>query len=80
LVSYLGLIVGAFAIPSDPNFGANGSHGSPGDGFLIMGCAALGFVVFVFVSIGLTWTVLESRKAPDGSPNNCPIDPYRFLV
>ena len=55
----LGLMVGAFAIPPDPNFVANGSHGSPGDGFLIIGCAALGFVVSVFVSIGLTWTVLR---------------------
>jgi hypothetical protein len=59
----LGFIVGAFAIPPDPNFVANGSHGSPGDGFLIMGCAALGFVVSVFVSIALTWTVLRKPKS-----------------
>ena len=59
----LGLIIGAFAIPPDPNFVANGSHGSPGDGFLIMGCAALGFVVSVFVSIVLTWTVLRKPRS-----------------
>ena len=59
----LGLIVGAFAIPPDPNFVANGSHGSAGDGILIMGCAALGFVVSVFVSIVLTWTVLRKPKS-----------------
>jgi hypothetical protein len=50
----LGLMVGALAFPSDPNFVANGSHGSPGDGFLIIGCAALGFIVSVFASIALT--------------------------
>jgi len=59
----LGLVVGAFAIPSDPNFVANGSHGSPGDDFLIMGCAALGFVVSIFVSIVLTWPVLRKPRS-----------------
>jgi hypothetical protein len=59
----LGFIVGAFLSPPDPNFVANGSHGSPGDGFLIMGCAALGFVVSVFVSIALTWSVLRKPRS-----------------
>ena len=59
----LGLIVGAFATPPDPNFIANGSHGSPGDGFLIMGCAALGFVVSVFASVMLTWTVPRKQRS-----------------
>lgn len=58
----LGLVVGTFAIPPDPNFAANGSHGSPGDGFLVMGCAAVGFVVSVFVSSVLPWTVLRNPK------------------
>ena len=61
---FIGFIIGALASPSDPSFVANRSHGSPGDGFLIMGCAALGFVVSVFVSIVLTWTLL--RKARSG--------------
>ena len=61
----LGLIVGAFAIPPDPNFVANGSHGSPGDGFLMMDCAALGFVVSVCASIVLTWTVLRKPRSTE---------------
>lgn len=63
LGTLLGIMVGAFASPPDPNFVANGNHGSPGDGFLIMGCAALGFVVSVFVSIALTWTVLRKPRS-----------------
>jgi hypothetical protein len=59
----LGLIVGALASPPDPNFVANGSHGSPGDGFLVMGCIALGFVVSVFVSIALASNVLRKPKS-----------------
>lgn len=71
----LGLIVGVFATPSDPNFVAHGSHGSPGDGFIIMGCAALGFVVSIFVSIALTWTVLRKPRSVGSKTeqvSNCP--------
>jgi hypothetical protein len=64
LGALLGLIVGAPASPPAPNFVANGSHGSPGDGFLIMGCVALGFVVSVFVSIALAWFVLRKPRTP----------------
>ena len=59
----LGLIVGALASPPDPNFVANGSHGSPGDGFLVMGCAALGFAISVFVSIALAGSVLRKPRS-----------------
>ena len=59
----LGLIVGAFAVRPDPNFVASGSHGSPGDGFLIIGCAGLGLVASVFVSVVLTWTVLRKPRS-----------------
>lgn len=72
----LGLIVGALASPPDPHFVANGSHGSPGDGFLIMGCVALGFAVSILVSIALAW--FASREAPGRSPNNSPTDPLSF--
>ncbi len=66
----LGLVVGAFATTPDPKFVANGSHGAPGDGVLIVGCAALGFVVSAFVSIALTWTVL--RKPGSSGSNSGP--------
>jgi hypothetical protein len=58
----LGLIIGALAIPPDPNFVANGGHGSPGDGFLIMGCVAMGFAVSVFASIALAGSVLRKPR------------------
>jgi hypothetical protein len=77
LGTLLGFSVGTFAIPPDPNFVANGSHGSPGDGFLIMGCAALGFVLSVFVSIALTWSVLRKPNCAGSKPNQlstgCPL-------
>jgi hypothetical protein len=68
----LGLIIGAVAIPPDPNFVANGSHGSPGDGFLIMGCAALGFVVSVFVSIALAGSVLRRPRSAESKSEQLP--------
>jgi hypothetical protein len=62
---FLGFIIGALASPPDPSFVANGSHGSPGDGFLIMGCAALGFLVSVFVSIALAGSVLRKPRSAE---------------
>jgi hypothetical protein len=72
---FLGFIIGALASSPDPSFVANGSHGSPGDGFLIMGCAALGLVVSV--SYPLRWRGLffAGREAPTRNPTNCQIDP-----
>jgi hypothetical protein len=62
---FLGFIIGALATPSDPNFVANGSHGSPGDGFLVMGLAALGFFASVPESIVLTRKVLRRPRSAE---------------
>jgi hypothetical protein len=64
----LGLTVGALVTPPDPSFVGNGSDGSPGDGFLMMGCGGLGFVVSVFVSIALASTVLRKPRAAGSKP------------
>jgi hypothetical protein len=62
---FLGFIVGAVVAPRDPNFVANGSHGSPGDGFLVMGCAGLGFFASVFISIALAGSVLRKPRSAE---------------
>jgi hypothetical protein len=64
-IVFLGFIIGALATPSDPNFVANGSHGSPGDGFLVMGLAALGFFASVPESIVLTRKVLRRPRSAE---------------
>lgn len=54
----IALILGALALPPDPNFVANGGHGAPGDGFLIMGYILVSLLVSVPLSILLAGIVL----------------------
>jgi hypothetical protein len=63
LGTLLAIVIGAFAIPPDPKFAASGGHGSPGDGVLIVGCAALGLVVSILLSLYLAWTVLRKPRS-----------------
>jgi|HubBroStandDraft_4_1064222.scaffolds.fasta_scaffold993884_1 hypothetical protein len=42
----IAVILALFALPPDPNFVANGGHGSPGDGFLIFIYVIFSFGVF----------------------------------
>jgi hypothetical protein len=52
------LILGALALPPDPNFVANGGHASPGDGFLILPYLFTSLVVSIPLSILLAGVVL----------------------
>jgi hypothetical protein len=47
----VGLIVGALALPPDPDFVASGGHASPGDGFLAIGAVLLSLLITTPVSI-----------------------------
>jgi hypothetical protein len=42
---FVAFLVFALTLPPDPNFVANGSHASPGDGFLFMGCIVASLVI-----------------------------------
>ncbi len=52
------LILGSLALPSDPNFVANGGHASPGDGFLILPYLFISLLISVPSSILLAGVVL----------------------
>lgn len=62
IVPFLGLVVavilGLLALPPDPNFVANGSHASPGDGFLLMFYIVASLVITVPLSVLLAGIVL----------------------
>jgi hypothetical protein len=47
----IAVILALFALPPDPNFVANGGHGSPGDGFLIFIYVIFSFGVSVPLSL-----------------------------
>jgi hypothetical protein len=61
----LGLVVafilGGLALAPDPNFGANGSHAAPGDGFGILPYLFVSLVISVPVSIWLAGVVFFRR-------------------
>jgi hypothetical protein len=54
----LAFILGALAVPPDPNFPASGGHASPGDGFGIMGLISLSLLISVPVSVFLAAVIL----------------------
>ncbi len=57
-------IMGAVALPLDPNFVANGGHASPGDGFSILPYLLISLLVSVPLSVVLAGVVLF-RKPKD---------------
>lgn len=65
IVPFLGLVVavilGLLALPPDPNFVANRSHASPGEGFLLMFYMAASLVVTVPLSALLAGIVLFGK-------------------
>ena len=49
LGTILVVLIGSFLwMPDDPNFIANGGHGSPGDGFLSIGLIFVGGIVVLY--------------------------------
>jgi hypothetical protein len=66
LGTLVAFFLGAVASPPGPNFAANGGHGSPGDGFLIIGFVVVSLLISVPVSIWLAGVVLFRKpKAQD---------------
>ena len=71
-IMLLGPLVGLFvafllsllALPPDPNFVANGSHASPGDGLLIMFYLIAGLAISIPLSALLAWIVLFRKPEP----------------
>lgn len=58
------LVLGALALPPNPNFATSGGHASPGDGFLILPYIFISLLVTVPLSTVLAGIVLF-RKAKD---------------
>ena len=65
LCSVVAFIVVGLAWPPDPKFAANGGHGAPGDGFLILLCLFVSLVVSVPASVaGALWVLFHKPKRP----------------
>jgi hypothetical protein len=62
---FVAFVLGALAIPADPNFQANGSHGSPGDGFLIMPLISVSLIISVPLSVWKAAAVLLGQPKPN---------------
>jgi hypothetical protein len=67
LIPLLGVLIAcvfsAIALPADPNFVRNGGHGSPGDGFLIVGFAFSSLAFSVPLAIFLAVRILRRKPA-----------------
>lgn len=57
----IALLLGALAVPPDPNFAANGSHAAPGDGFLILPFIFVNLIVSVPISVFFAVAVLLKK-------------------
>jgi purine-cytosine permease-like protein len=62
---FVAFILGALAVPADPNFQANGSHAAPGDGFLIMPFIFVSLIISVPLSIWKAAAVLLGKSRPN---------------
>jgi len=61
---FAAFVLGALVIPADPNFQTNGSHGAPGDGFLILLLIFVSLVISVPLSVWKA-VVLLKKSGPN---------------
>jgi hypothetical protein len=61
-------ILGGLALPTNPNFVANGGHAAPGDGYLILPFLFICLLVSVPVSILLAGIVLFRKPKERSQP------------
>jgi len=61
----LGLVVGSLLLPPDPS-----GSGSPGDGFLVMGCMVVGFAIFTLISVVLARRIWHRSTALTTQPSS----------